>query len=186
MNTEDLKPAPRPLWLVQQFLNTRSLLRGFDLLGTPADFGAWCEEVVGVEWTWSPTGQDLERYKELREAFRDVVLSHTLGTSATKAEAAEAINRLLSANVLQTGFSSDAKPTVTTQREGSRGLEGMLMEAALDAHYAQTWHRLKVCANEECRWSFYDSSKNRSATWCDMAICGSRAKMRAYRERHSS
>ena len=44
-----------------------------------------------------------------------------------------------------------------------------------------TWSRLKCCRNHACRWAFYDDSKNRSATWCSMQICGNRAKTRTYR-----
>jgi predicted RNA-binding Zn ribbon-like protein len=38
--------------------------------------------------------------------------------------------------------------------------------------------RLKVCPN--CEWLFLDRSKNRSRTWCDMAVCGNRAKARLH------
>ena len=31
-----------------------------------------------------------------------------------------------------------------------------------------------------CRWLFLDRSRNRSRRWCDMQVCGSRAKMRRY------
>ena len=34
--------------------------------------------------------------------------------------------------------------------------------------------RLKICPN--CRWLFLDRSRNRSRTWCDMMVCGNRAK----------
>ena len=38
--------------------------------------------------------------------------------------------------------------------------------------------RLKICPN--CAWLFIDRSKNRSRTWCDMAVCGNRAKARLH------
>ncbi|MBW3563024.1 MAG: CGNR zinc finger domain-containing protein, partial [Actinobacteria bacterium] len=44
--------------------------------------------------------------------------------------------------------------------------------------------RLKVCRSDTCRWAFYDSSRNRSGKWCDMAVCGNRTKVANYRERH--
>ena len=47
-----------------------------------------------------------------------------------------------------------------------------------------TWARLKACREDTCQWAFYDRSKNRSATWCSMAVCGNRAKARTYRQRH--
>jgi predicted RNA-binding Zn ribbon-like protein len=47
------------------------------------------------------------------------------------------------------------------------------------------WGRLKVCGAEDCRWAFYDASRNHSRTWCSMSDCGNRAKARAYRARHA-
>jgi predicted RNA-binding Zn ribbon-like protein len=38
--------------------------------------------------------------------------------------------------------------------------------------------RLKICPN--CEWLFIDRSKNRSRTWCDMSVCGNRAKARLH------
>jgi predicted RNA-binding Zn ribbon-like protein len=34
--------------------------------------------------------------------------------------------------------------------------------------------RMKICGN--CGWLFIDHSKNKSRAWCDMAVCGNRAK----------
>lgn len=38
--------------------------------------------------------------------------------------------------------------------------------------------RLKICPN--CEWLFVDKSRNRSRSWCDMAVCGNRAKARLH------
>jgi hypothetical protein len=45
------------------------------------------------------------------------------------------------------------------------------------------WDRLKICAAGECRWAFYDRSRNRSRTWCSMRVCGNRTKARNWRQR---
>jgi len=37
---------------------------------------------------------------------------------------------------------------------------------------------IKEC--ETCPWLFLDRSRNHSRRWCDMQVCGSRAKMRRY------
>jgi predicted RNA-binding Zn ribbon-like protein len=37
-----------------------------------------------------------------------------------------------------------------------------------------------------CQWLFYDRSRNRSAVWCQMAVCGNRIKTKAYRERRET
>ncbi|WP_439871629.1 CGNR zinc finger domain-containing protein [Rhizobium leguminosarum] len=42
--------------------------------------------------------------------------------------------------------------------------------------------RMKICGN--CGWLFIDRSRNRSRIWCDMAVCGNRAKAnRHYRRK---
>jgi hypothetical protein len=46
-----------------------------------------------------------------------------------------------------------------------------------------TWPRLKACRRDVCGWLFFDRSRNRSARWCQMAVCGNRTKTRAYRAR---
>ncbi|NDK32507.1 CGNR zinc finger domain-containing protein [Nesterenkonia haasae] len=186
MHADELKPAPQPLQLVQQFLNTRSLMRNFDLLDTPLSFTTWCTETAGISLKRMPDEQDLERYRSLREALRKLLLSHMSGSPAEKASASEEINRIMGPDLLQASFTQLAEPKVTARQDGDTSLEGRLMEAAVDAHYRKIWRRLKVCANEDCRWSFFDRSKNRSATWCDMAICGSRTKMRLYRQRRNT
>ena len=43
--------------------------------------------------------------------------------------------------------------------------------------------RLRVCANDQCRWIFYDSSRTGRRRWCDMATCGNRAKAARHRAR---
>jgi predicted RNA-binding Zn ribbon-like protein len=45
------------------------------------------------------------------------------------------------------------------------------------------WERVKVCANPDCRFAFYDETKNGSRRWCAQTICGNRFKGRRFRER---
>lgn len=41
--------------------------------------------------------------------------------------------------------------------------------------------RVKLCGGEDCRWAFYDASRNGSRQWCSMEVCGNRQKARTYR-----
>ena len=43
--------------------------------------------------------------------------------------------------------------------------------------------RIRICANDTCRWVFYDHSRTRRRRWCDMATCGNRAKAARHRAR---
>jgi predicted RNA-binding Zn ribbon-like protein len=40
--------------------------------------------------------------------------------------------------------------------------------------------RVRECEEERCSWLFLDRSKNRSRRWCDMTVCGNRAKARRH------
>jgi predicted RNA-binding Zn ribbon-like protein len=42
--------------------------------------------------------------------------------------------------------------------------------------------RLRQCGDHQCGWFFLDTSRNRSRQWCDMRVCGNRAKARRFRE----
>jgi predicted RNA-binding Zn ribbon-like protein len=46
-----------------------------------------------------------------------------------------------------------------------------------------SWNRLKLCSAEDCRWAFYDTSRNGGGRWCRMEVCSNRNKTRAYRRR---
>jgi predicted RNA-binding Zn ribbon-like protein len=62
---------------------------------------------------------------------------------------------------------------------------GVLLTAVAAAFADGTWARFKACAADDCRYAFYDHTKNRSARWCDVAGCGVNARMRAYRQRRA-
>ncbi len=38
--------------------------------------------------------------------------------------------------------------------------------------------RVKQCGGAHCGWLFLDTTKNASRRWCDMAVCGNRAKQK--------
>ncbi len=46
--------------------------------------------------------------------------------------------------------------------------------------------RVRECAADTCRWLFLDQSRNQSRRWCDMAVCGNRAKARRHYRRQRS
>jgi predicted RNA-binding Zn ribbon-like protein len=40
--------------------------------------------------------------------------------------------------------------------------------------------RVKQCQGEKCGWLFFDATKNKSRRWCEMEVCGNRAKQRRH------
>ncbi len=45
--------------------------------------------------------------------------------------------------------------------------------------------RVKMCANPDCRWVFYDESRNRTRRWCERRYCGNLMKVRRFRARQA-
>ena len=43
--------------------------------------------------------------------------------------------------------------------------------------------RVKQCGGEHCGWLFFDTTKNKRRRWCEMEVCGNRAKQKAHRAR---
>jgi predicted RNA-binding Zn ribbon-like protein len=64
------------------------------------------------------------------------------------------------------------------------GLDALLWPvAASAAELLLSPRRLFVreCASTTCGWLFLDASKNKTRRWCDMRVCGNRAKARRHR-----
>jgi predicted RNA-binding Zn ribbon-like protein len=45
------------------------------------------------------------------------------------------------------------------------------------------WSRMRQCLAGDCAWVFWDSSAKGARRWCNMAVCGNRAKVRAFAAR---
>ena len=43
---------------------------------------------------------------------------------------------------------------------------------------------IRACAAGDCGWWFLDETKNHSRRWCEMKICGNRAKIRRFPKKH--
>ena len=63
------------------------------------------------------------------------------------------------------------------------GALARLSEAVARELTGQNVRRLRVCANDDCRWVFNDHSPAGRRKWCDMSSCGNRAKAARHRER---
>jgi predicted RNA-binding Zn ribbon-like protein len=46
--------------------------------------------------------------------------------------------------------------------------------------------RFRICANEDCRWVFEDTSRGGRRRWCDMTSCGNQAKVRRFRAKRAA
>jgi predicted RNA-binding Zn ribbon-like protein len=132
-----------------------------------------------------PNAQQLAELERLRALLRAVIESLEPDGYTPSQRQLTKLNRVLRASGLQ--------PTLTRERDGIRvqlesarspwqRMLGEIVVSLGDALAADP-RRLKVCANDGCRWVFVDESRNRSRRWCDPAACGNLSKVRAYRKR---
>jgi len=181
MTSKVRKPsaAPGQLDLVRRFVNTLDLDTGTDELASPAAASAWLRE-QGWRTRVSPAG--LIELLEAREAIRDLLGAQGV---PSEAEAAVALDAIARRHPLLVQISSP-DPLQPTSEAGVGAFLERILSLVVAARIDGSWERMKTCANNECRWLFYDHSRNRSRAWCTMDICGAEAKMRAYRRRRAA
>jgi predicted RNA-binding Zn ribbon-like protein len=170
----DVEPAPGRLELVRRFVNTVDHEHGREVLHSPARLEALLVELGLIEAGTPVTEANLERALELREGLRRLALANNEGAADTILEA-ELVVRL-------DGRSGVLEPPRHTADGALADLVGIVYTAMADG----TWSRLKACRRDVCQWLFYDRSRNLSAVWCQMAVCGNRTKTKAYRARRGA
>jgi len=174
--------APAELELVREFVNTLDVEEGTDALASPADALAWLEAHGLGDGDPAIDEADRLRLIEVREGLRELLLANNLGTAAPP-DALAVLNEQSAEAAVVLRFGTDGAALVT----GCGGVDSAiarLLAIVYGSMNDRTWRRLKSCPAEDCRWAFYDHSRNRSGTWCEMGKCGNRAKARRYREGH--
>lgn len=165
--------APGRLELVRRFANTLDLEHGREALHSPAQLRSLLVELGLLARGARVTAADLDRAHELRQTLRELALANNgLGTDAS----------LEARLVVRVDDRAGALVPVERDVDGAfADLVGIVYTAMADG----TWPRLKACRRDVCRWLFYDHSRNRSAVWCQMSVCGNRTKTKAYRSRRT-
>lgn len=127
----------------------------------------------------------LKRALELREAIYAIGRSWAAGRRAPR----KALAKLAEQHAEALGHAKlvEEKGGIAWQwpaaaDEGSK-LIGLLSLSAIDLFSTAEPCRIKCCAGENCGWLFLDTSRNNSRRWCDMQVCGNRAKSRRFRNK---
>jgi len=176
--------APGRLALVQRFINTwnEEFPIEQDQLRTARAATTWLRENGLVRDAARPgalTATDLDVLRDLREAIRLLAVANVTGSCDPAA--LNTINAAAAATPITFAIDDDGRIGLQTRSAGVDYAVGALLSIIHEAQIVGNWARLKGC--RQCGYAFYDSSKNRSATWCSMSICGNRAKNRAYHQR---
>jgi predicted RNA-binding Zn ribbon-like protein len=179
---DDSPAAPGDLELLQRFLN----LHDHDPSGREIDPPPEMVRdflvdrgLLDAEQRFRPA--DRETCLGLRRALRNLIAANDDGRPSPGDAAL--LDRLGVEAGLHPHFYTGRPPTLEPRERGVRGAFGRLVAIAFLASFDGTFEHLKLCAADDCRAVFFDRSKNHSARWCSMDVCGNRAKVRAWRER---
>jgi len=186
---EQIEPGGRPkapgrLGLLQRFVNTwnRDLPAEWDRLCAPEKASSWLIAKKLVAKGTRISAQDAAQLREVREALRELALANQ--GIVPRVEVVQRLRVASSKATLRVGFDPRGRTTLEPPPSGVRRAIAALLAILHEARVSGTWARFKGC--RQCGYGFYDRSKNRSAAWCAMSICGNRAKNQAYRKRLST
>lgn len=174
--------------LLRDFANSLDVEQGTDSLDSPAALTRWLADHELLSPIVDPppnlatpnlvTTDELALALRLRAALRQAMDDHEHGRVRALPELDAVAARL----PLRISYAV-GRPRLRPMFGGVSGALAAIMAAVARADADGSWRRLKLCEADDCRWAFYDTSKNRSRHWCSMGVCGNRNKARAWRAR---
>ena len=129
--------------------------------------------------------ETLRRALELREAIY-VLFRAVIAAQGVPAASLQPLNRVLSEAMAAAGIRPADEGFVWGWRDDEPQPMRILWSIARSAAELLTGpdlERVKVCPGHGCGWLFLDKTRNGKRRWCEMEVCGSRAKMRRYHQR---
>nr|WP_209311358.1 CGNR zinc finger domain-containing protein [Streptomyces spiramenti] len=164
--------------MVQRLVNTLDVETGDDGLAAP-DGVARFADANGVELP----GVTASQLVELREGLRAALLRHA--GAEPPADGLAVLTRMLRDAPLVVRLGADGRAALAAA-PGVHGVGAVTARVAAAIAVGEVtgeWRRLKACHATDCAWAYYDRSPAGRRRWCSMSVCGSRAKMRSYRDR---
>jgi predicted RNA-binding Zn ribbon-like protein len=163
--------------------------RRFDRIVDAVELGRWVE--AGVRFGALPVAIERRFAEQERgEAIRlrdsiDAVFRPLAGGQASSGETLAVLLRL-SADAVARAPLVQAERGLALHSGGSRRAPFLAHVAisALALAFSPEIGRVKSCP--ACAWLFVDRSRNRRRIWCDMEVCGNRAKSQRHYARRSS
>jgi predicted RNA-binding Zn ribbon-like protein len=179
--------------LCLDFVNTvddRPTDRAQDLLETYADLARWSRQsgilspreeralLARAEREPARARRALSRARLLRETLFAVF---SRGTKSALDALRNALPSVYRRPVLRSGPVYEL-----AWEEDPKALDRMLgpvLRSAVELLTSRELDRVRVCEADNCDWLFLDESRSRSRQWCNMAVCGNRAKARRFYQR---
>jgi predicted RNA-binding Zn ribbon-like protein len=128
----------------------------------------------------------LARARSLRETLFRLFSRTTAGRSPDRADvgALDAALGVAAARRRLVDVGSRLELAWSPEAEGSLDLPTLAATlSAVELLTSPRLERVRICQARDCDWLFLDASRNGSRRWCDMSVCGNRAKVRRFRRR---
>jgi predicted RNA-binding Zn ribbon-like protein len=157
---------------------------GFGNLSDRLDDPRWLASFLR-HWKFRPVPgghAPLADLKRLRLALRRIAEKIGAGEPIGAAETAE-LNSAMSVPVRQkliqrqNGYGTELVPV----RSNWDWVLAKIAASAAETLASKQSARMKICANHDCRWLFYDPTKARTKRWCSDRTCGNRDRVRRAR-----
>ncbi|MEV6277146.1 CGNR zinc finger domain-containing protein [Nocardia sp. NPDC051832] len=152
-----------------------------DVLPTAGDLARWLV-AAGLLDTADCDVATLERALRLREA------AYRLAAAAARGQAFDAADRRLVNDCARGEL-----PSVTLRSDGGVTRAGgpeaalaMIARAAVELLGGPDRQRIKQCGRPPCTRLYVDTSRGGTRRWCDMTLCGNRAKSAAFRAKRGA
>ena len=180
---QESKPAPGPLRRVQALINTVDWESGLDRLAAPGDAIPWLSgSGLLADGTRAVDEDDRALVVGVREALRAMIAQNCGGPVPAPAVLAP-LRDVARRGSFRAALDDNGEVRLEAVGDTVPERLGALLLVVSEAQRDGTWSHLKACANGDCRWAFYDRSRNHGGTWCDMATCGNKLKNRDFRAR---
>lgn len=178
-------PAPPPLDLVQDFVNTEIAVWAVDDIATPDALGRWLQSRDLLPDGAVVDAGSFVRARALRQVLRELASRNAHGSTSDDDLRVE-FAVLASDMTLRFELGDRGGLRLAPADRGVNGAFAEILSRVFEAQTSGEWRRLKSCPGPHCGWLFYDASRNASSRWCSMSICGNRTKTAAYRQRRRS
>jgi predicted RNA-binding Zn ribbon-like protein len=131
-------------------------------------------------------GRDLlRRARELREVIHRIgsAIAHGGQPGAADTDSLARVHAACVARARLTPFRGNFVWSWRPAEGVAEAILGPIALSALTLLAQSDVSRIKQCAGDHCGWLFFDTTKNKQRRWCEMEVCGNRAKQKAHRAR---
>ncbi len=154
---------------------------------SPTALGEWlvAHGLVDAGTRTDHLDEEVARFERLRVLIQEVADDLGRGRDVARGQVGE-LNRLMRRGPHVHALSTDGRtPTLVAIGVGTPFDQARADIAGSIASFLteDDPRRLRRCASDTCRWVFVDRSRGGRRRWCDMSVCGNRAKVRRHRAR---